>query len=216
MNPNIGRQEHFFAYMPYADTDNAVPVQDSVIGCQKVKADIDGKSRSVVVFTRIPMSDFKHSALAKKSAAKAIEKMGALLKIAGVSNQGIDNAIKALRHRPDGLNSVEALGTKGFEDSAVARLGMPMIASLDQLDEQIQSAESIYKKALKNAFEADPIEGGSRPVHEEADFGEISKTENPNDDDVGLRIIKKSVKVSTSLLKRTDVKGDSKPKKTES
>ena len=206
MDSNIRRAEHFFAYIPCADTENAVPVQESVIGCKKVKAEIDGKSRSVVVFTRIPVSEFKQSAWAKKSAAEAMEKMGVLLKITGVSNKNIHKALQALKCRPDGLNSIEALGTKDFESSAVAKLEMPMVGSLEQLGDAIQSAESTYKKGLKKAFEADAIEDSSRPRHDEADAGEISRTENPNESDVGLRIIKKNIKVPASLLKNAGAK----------
>ena len=214
MDSNIRRSEHFFAYMPYADKGNVLPTKESVIGCQKVKAEIDGKSRSVVVFTRIPISEFKQSAWAKKSAAEAIEKMGVLLKITGVSNKGINDACTGMKYREDGINSVEAFDTRDFEGTAIAALGMPMISSLDHLGEQIQSAESIHKKGLKKAFEADAIEDNSGPQHEDADAGEISRTENPNEADVGLRIIKKSIKVPASLLKNAGAKSGGGSRKT--
>jgi hypothetical protein len=117
MNPSIHRPEHFFVYMPCADTENVLPTNDSVIGCQKVKAEIDGKSKSVVVFTRIPISEFNQAAWAKKSAT------------------------------------------------------------------------------------------------EDADAGELSRTENPKDSDVGLRIIKKSMKIPPSWLSNSGVMDDGKPKK---
>lgn len=212
MNPSIRSPEHFFAYMPCADTDNVLPIQESVIGCRKVKAEIDGKARSVVVFTRIPVSEFKQTAWAKKSAAEAIEQMGVLLKITGVSKQNINNALQALEHRPDGLTSVQAIGTLNFEDNAVARLGMPMIGSLQDLGEEIQSAESTYRKGLKKAFESDPIADNPRLANESADIGELSRTENPKEADVGFRIVKKNIKVPASSLKNSGVNDGNKPK----
>ena len=214
MNPSIRSPEHFFAYMPCADTENVLPTNDSVIGCQKVKAEIDGKSRSVVVFTRIPISEFNQSAWAKKSAAEAIEHMGVLFKITGVSKTNLNNALQALKHRPDGLNSMDALATLDFENSAVARLGMPMIGSLKDLSENIPSAESTYKHGLKKAFESDAIADNLRLANEDAELGELSRTENPKESDVGLRIIKKNVKVPASWLNNSGVKDDGKPPKT--
>lgn len=214
MNPSVHRPGHFFAYMPCADTENVSSTNDSVIGCQKVKAEIDGKSRSVVVFTRIPISEFNQSAWAKKSAAEAIEQMGVLFKITGVSKANLNNALQALKYRPDGLNSMDALATRDFEDSAVARLGMPMIGSLQDLSEKIPSAESTYKQGLKKAFEADAIEDNPRLANEDADAGELSRTENPKESDVGLRIIKKNIKVPASWLNNSGVRGDGKPPKT--
>ena len=213
MNPSIHRPEHFFVYMPCADTENVLPTNDSVIGCQKVKAEIDGKSRSVVVFTRIPISEFKQAEWAKKSAAEAIEQMGVLFKITGVSKTNLNNALQALKHRPDGLNSMDALSTRDFEDSAVGRLGMPMIGSLQDLSQNISSAESTYKEGLKKAFEAEAIADNPRLAHDDADVGELSRTENPKDSDVGLRIIKKSMKIPASWLSNSGVMDDGKPKK---
>lgn len=213
MNPSIHRPQHFFVYMPCADTENVLPTNDSVIGCQRVKADIDGKARSVVVFTRIPISEFNQAAWAKKSAAEAIEQMGVLFKITGVSKKNLDNALQALKHRPDGLNSMNALSTRDFEDSAVARLGMPMIGSLHNLSENIPSAENTYKEGLKKAFEADAIADNPRLANEDADVGELSRTEKPKESDVALRIIKKNIKVPSSLLNNRGVMDEGKPKK---
>jgi hypothetical protein len=213
MNPNIHRPKHFFAYMPCADTEHVLPTNDSVIGCQKVKAEINGKSRSVVVFTRIPISEFNQAAWAKKSAAEAIEQMGVLFKITGVSKTNLNNALQAIKHRPDGLNSMDALSTRDFENSAVARLGMPMIGSLQDLSEGIPSAESTYKEGLKKAFEADAIADNPRLTNEDADAGELSRTENPKESDVGLRIIKKNIKVPARWLTKSSVMDDGKPKK---
>ena len=213
MNPSIHRPQHFFVYMPCADTENVLPTNDSVIGCQRVKADIDGKARSVVVFTRIPISEFNQAAWAKKSAAEAIEQMGVLFKITGVSKKNLDNALQALKHRPDGLNSMDALSTRDFEDSAVARLGMPMIGSLHDLSENIPSAENTYKEGLKKAFEADAIADNPRLANEDADVGELSRTEKPKESDVALRIIKKNIKVASSLLNNRGVMDEGKPKK---
>ncbi len=213
MNPSIHRPQHFFVYMPCADTENVLPTNDSVIGCQRVKADIDGKARSVVVFTRIPISEFNQAAWAKKSAAEAIEQMGVLFKITGVSKKNLDNALQALKHRPDGLNSMDALSTRDFEDSAVARLGMPMIGSLHNLSENIPSAENTYKEGLKKAFEADAIADNPRLANEDADVGELSRTEKPKESDVALRIIKKNIKVPSSLLNNRGVMDEGKPKK---
>ncbi|MCE2859035.1 MAG: hypothetical protein LW731_04220 [Oxalobacteraceae bacterium] len=213
MNPSIHRPQHFFVYMPCADTENVLPTNDSVIGCQRVKADIDGKARSVVVFTRIPISEFNQAAWAKKSAAEAIEQMGVLFKITGVSKKNLDNALQALKHRPDGLNSMDALSTRDFEDSAVARLGMPMIGSLHDLSENIPSAENTYKEGLKKAFEADAIADNPRLANEDADVGELSRTEKPKESDVALRIIKKNIKVPSSLLNNRGVMDEGKPKK---
>lgn len=213
MNPSIHRPQHFFVYMPCADTENVLPTNDSVIGCQRVKADIDGKARSVVVFTRIPISEFNQAAWAKKSAAEAIEQMGVLFKITGVSKKNLNNALQALKHRPDGLNSMNALSTRDFEDSAVARLGMPMIGSLHNLSENIPSAENTYKEGLKKAFEADAIADNPRLANEDADVGELSRTEKPKESDVALRIIKKNIKVPSSLLNNRGVMDEGKPKK---
>ncbi len=214
MNPGIRSPEHFFAYMPSADTENVLPIEGSVIACQKMKADIDGQTRSVVVFTRIPISEFKQAEWAKKSAAEAIEQMGKLLKITGVSKKNLDKALQSLMHRPDGLNSMEALGTRDFEDNAVARLGVRMVGSLQDLSEKIQSAETNHKKGLKKAFEADAIEDNPRLAREDADVGELSRTENPRESDVGLQVLKKNIKIPASWLNNSGVKGDGKPQKT--
>jgi hypothetical protein len=139
--------------------------------------------------------------------------MGVLFKITGVSKTNLNNALQALKHRPDGLNSMDALSTRDFEDSAVGRLGMLMIGSLQDLSQNISSAENTYKEGLKKAFEAEAIADNPRLAHDDADVGELSRTENPKDSDVGLRIIKKSIKVPASWLSNSSVMDGGKPKK---
>jgi hypothetical protein len=81
------------------------------------------------------------------------------------------------------------------------------------LSENIPSAESTYKQGLKKAFEADAIADNPRLANEGVDVGELSRTENPKDAEVGLRIIKKNVKVPASWLNNSGMKDDGKPKK---
>lgn len=62
-------------------------VQESVIGCQKVKVDEGDKKKSVIVFTRIPISEFDSSKDAQKSAAKAVDHMKNFYQLNGMKKK---------------------------------------------------------------------------------------------------------------------------------
>ena len=149
------RSEHFFAYLPHQVQGDAVGVQESVIGCQKVKINEGDKKKSVIVFTRIPISEFDSSKAAQKSAAKAVDQLKNFYELNGMKKKTSSSAVHNIKHRPDNLHSVNAMSTQHFEEFAMAALHMPMIGSLDQLVDLNESTEIIRQHHMKKAFEAD-------------------------------------------------------------
>jgi hypothetical protein len=126
------RSEHFFVYLPHQVQGDAVGVQESVIGCQKVK---------------INEGD--------KSAAKAVDQLKNFYQLNGMKKKTASSAVHNIKHRPDNLHSVNAMSTQHFEEFAMAALHMPMIGSLDQLVDLNESTEIIRQHHMKKAFEAD-------------------------------------------------------------
>ena len=201
------RAEHFFAYLPYQEKNDPVSVQDSVIGCHKIKVTNGDKSKSVVVFTRIPIAEFDSSKAAKKSAGKAIDQMKNFFQINGMKKSTASSTVHNIKHRPDDLHAVDAISTRSFEKYATATLHMPMISSLDQLDGLTQSTETIFKSYLKKTFEAD--DGGvenPRLNDNSLDAGDLSQTELAPEASASFVLIKKTVKMPAKFLGDGDIK----------